>query len=66
GKRFELIAKPAQPGKPLFNVKETRLFHDPYPNQLGRNGITKEASKPENFSNPPPASTCDPGIRKSC
>ncbi|KXV03647.1 hypothetical protein AD929_00525, partial [Gluconobacter potus] len=26
-KRFELIAKPAQPGKPLFNIKETSRLH---------------------------------------
>jgi len=48
-----LVTKPTQPGKPSFNIKETRVLHDPYPNQFGGNGITKVASKPENFSNPP-------------
>jgi len=27
GKRFKLIATPAQTSKPLFNIKETRLLH---------------------------------------
>ncbi|CCT61006.1 hypothetical protein APA386B_2P3 (plasmid) [Acetobacter pasteurianus 386B] len=31
GKGFELITKPAQSSKPRFNIKETRLPHDPYP-----------------------------------
>ncbi|MBS1026262.1 hypothetical protein, partial [Gluconobacter cerinus] len=31
GKCFELIAKPAQPSKPLFNIKETNLFHSAIP-----------------------------------
>ncbi|PEN21928.1 hypothetical protein, partial [Acetobacter fabarum] len=42
-----------QPGKPLFNVKKSRLLHDPYSNQRKENGITEQTSIPEGFSNPP-------------
>ncbi|WP_211570658.1 hypothetical protein, partial [Gluconobacter kondonii] len=52
---FELITKPAQSSKSLFNVKKSRLLHFPYPNQLTGNGITELLSKPEGFSNPPGA-----------
>ncbi|PEN21722.1 hypothetical protein, partial [Acetobacter fabarum] len=45
-----------QPGKPLFNVKKSRLLHDPYSNQRKENGITEQTSIPEGFSNPPPLS----------
>ncbi|WP_166121483.1 hypothetical protein, partial [Acetobacter farinalis] len=38
----------------LFNVKKSRLLHDPYSNQRKENGITEQTSKPEGFSNPPP------------
>ncbi|WP_332363993.1 MULTISPECIES: hypothetical protein, partial [Asaia] len=54
---FELVTEPAQPSKPLFNVKKSRLLHDPYSNQSKENGITKQTSKPEGFSNPPGDST---------
>ncbi|WP_218023669.1 hypothetical protein, partial [Gluconobacter sphaericus] len=30
-KGFELITKPAQPGKPFFNIKEARLLHSAIP-----------------------------------
>ncbi|WP_332363998.1 hypothetical protein, partial [Asaia siamensis] len=36
-----------------FNVKKSRLLHDPYSNQSKENGITEQTSKPEGFSNPP-------------
>jgi len=52
-KGFELIAKPAQSSKPLFNIKENRLLHDPYSNQRKENEITEAASKPVDVSNPP-------------
>ncbi|MFT9400678.1 hypothetical protein, partial [Acetobacter sp.] len=50
---LQLIAKPAQPSKALFNIKKTRLLHLPYPNQYRSDGITQRGPKPESFSNPP-------------
>ncbi|GLQ65586.1 hypothetical protein GCM10007870_11700 [Gluconobacter kondonii] len=51
GKGLELVTNLAQPGKPLFNVKEIELFYLLSPNQCTKNGITQKGPKPEGFSN---------------
>ncbi|WP_215764766.1 hypothetical protein, partial [Gluconobacter sp. P1D12_c] len=42
----ELITKPAQPGKPLFNVKKSRLLHSVIPSV--RTGRMESQSRPQN------------------
>ncbi|WP_332364001.1 MULTISPECIES: hypothetical protein, partial [Asaia] len=50
----------------LFNVKKSRLLHDPYSNQSKENGITEQTSKPEGFSNPPPHPYCHTTVETLC
>lgn len=51
GKGFELITKPAQSSKPRFNIKETRLPHDPYPQAThGKWNYTERVSAKEFFA----------------
>lgn len=45
GKGCELITRPAQPSKTLFNIKKSQLLHDPYPNHCGEEWRYTERNK---------------------
>ncbi|WP_214609612.1 hypothetical protein, partial [Acetobacter pasteurianus] len=46
------VTKPTQPSKPLFNIKKTRLFHEPSPQSSHKRGNHRERPKTREFFEP--------------